>query len=208
MTHRGPIITLVAVIVLGLALFVVNLVRVPGAPPPAETSPPVAAPQATPTTVEPATDATPFPFQAKYTGKTEGKTTGEAAIAIAVKGDNASAYVCDGKALEAWYNGSAQDGKLELKGKGDNTLTGTLNDDTITGVVSAHGKSWTFTTELAQQPAGLYRSSAGGTTTGWIRQQDGSVTGIRKDRNGALQPAPQLDTATAQPVEGDTLVVR
>jgi len=201
MKNRGPILTLVAVAVLGLVLFLVNLSAAPGTPPPADAAAGAAA--TTTASAEPVAAATPFPAQASYTGKTEGKAPPEAAIAITVKGEKASSYVCDGKSVEAWYNGTAKDGKLELKGKGDNKLTGTLNGDTITGEVSAGGKTWKFTAKLAQKPAGLYRASGGGTTTGWIRQPDGAVTGLMS--NGA--PAPPLDTATAQSVEGDTAVV-
>lgn len=200
MKNRGPILTLVVVAIFGLVMFLVNLSAAPGTPPPAAAA---TAAASTSASAAPAAAATPFPAQATYTGKTEGKAPPEAAIAITVKGEQASAYVCDGKSVEAWYNGTAKDGKLDLKGKGANTLTGTLNGDTITGEVSAGGKTWKFTAKLVQKPAGLYRASSGGTTTGWVRQPDGTVTGLQS--NGA--PAGPLDTATAQSVEGDTPVV-
>ncbi len=207
MTSRGPIVTLATVAVLGLLLFVMNLSQAPGTPPtaaaPAATSGAPAAtsatPEATSAAAEPAAAATSFPPQASYTGKTQGKATGEAAVAVTVKGDQASAYVCDGQSVEAWYKGLAKDGTVDLKGKRDNALTGTHNGDTITGTVSAQGKSWRFTATLAEQPAGLYRSSAGGVTTGWIQQPDGSVTGLQEGGG----PAGELDTATAQRIEGD-----
>lgn len=199
MKTRGPILTLVAIAALGLVLFLVNLTAAPGTPPPAQ----AAAPGTTSASAEPAAAVTPFPAQASYTGQTEGKTTGEAAVAITVKGEKASAYLCDGKSLEAWYNGTAVDGKVDLKGKDGNVLTGTLNGDTISGTVSAGGKSWKFSAKLAQKPAGLYRASSGGTTTGWIQQPNGQVTGLSSDGT----PAPPLDTSTAQSVEGDTPVV-
>ncbi len=199
MKLRGPILTLVAVALLGLVVLLVNLRAAPGAPPPAAAG----AAATTSASAEPAAAATPFPERATYTGQTQGKATGEAAVAVTVKGEKASSYVCDGKAVEAWYNGTAKDGKVELKGTGENVLTGTLNGDTITGTVSAGGKSWPFTAKLVQKPAGLYRASGGGTTTGWIQQPNGTVTGLRSDG----QPAGPLDTSTAESVEGDTDVV-
>lgn len=203
MKNRGPILTLVAVAVFGLVMFLVNLSAAPGKPPAANAATATAA--STAASSEPAASATAFPAQASYTGKTEGKAPAEAAIAITVKGEKASSYVCDGKSVEAWFNGNAKDGKLDLKGKGDNRLTGTLNGDTITGEVSAGGKTWRFTAKLAQKPAGLYRASGGGTTTGWIRQPDGTVTGLANS-NGQTVPAGPLP-ASAPAVEGDTNVV-
>lgn len=210
MTSRGPVITLAAVALLGLLLYGINLVQAPGSPstttesgataaqsgaPAAESGVPATEPEATPEAAEPAAS---FPPQASYTGETEGNETDEAAVAVTVQGDEATAYVCDGKAVEAWYQGVAKDGTVELEGKGGDTLTGTLDGDTITGTISAQGESWTFTAEQARQPAGLYRSSNGSVTTGWIRQSDGSVTGLAS--NG--KPAGPLDIATAQRVEG------
>lgn len=209
MKLRGPIITLLAVVGVALVLLIINLSKSStddtantaaaastaetSSAAPAETSAAAAAPAA-------------FPAEAKYVGKTQGKKDGEAPIAITVKAGKASAYLCDGKAIEAWYNGTATDGKLELTGKNGNALTGTLSGDTVTGTVSAGGKSWSFSAKLATKPAGLYRASSGTTTVGWIKQPDGTVTGLA-NQNGTLVAAPPLDIATAQAVEGTDQVV-
>lgn len=213
MTSRGPVITLAAVGLLGLLLFITNQVQAPGSPstaaesgiaaaesgtPAVEPGAPAVEPGAPDAAAEPAEVPESFPPQASYTGETEGIETGEAAVAVTVNGDEAAAYVCDGRAIEAWYKGVAKDGEVQLEDKSGNALTGTLDGDTITGTLSAQGKSLTFTAEQAKKPAGLYRTSARGVTTGWIQQSDGSVTGLRSDG----QPAGPLDPTTAQRVEG------
>lgn len=210
MKVRGPILTLLAVVGVALIVLFVNVSRAPTentANTAAAAGTTAADTSAAETSAATATAAAAaFPAEAKYVGKTQGKKDGEAPIAITVKGEKASAYLCDGKAVEAWYQGTAKDGTLAMTGKGDNKLTGTLSGDTVTGTISAGGKSWTFSAKLATKPAGLYRASNGTTTVGWIKQADGTVTGLSND-NGVLAPPPPLDTATAQAVEGGDQVV-
>jgi len=146
----------------------------------------------------------PFPAQAKYTGYTNGN---HAAIAVTVRNGRVSAYLCDGKSLEAWYQGTDADGKIDAKGKGGNTLSGSLANRTVSGTVSAGGKSWTYSATPASAPAGLYRSQSGDRTTGWIKDSNGNVTGASHDEGGAVGPAGPLDPATAESVEGDDQVV-
>ncbi|MDT7599930.1 MAG: hypothetical protein QOK26_2007, partial [Pseudonocardiales bacterium] len=146
---------------------------------------------------------TPFPGQAKYTGYTDGN---HAALAVTVRDNKVSAYLCDGKTIEAWYQGSSAGGKLDAKGRGANALTGSLSGGKLSGTVSAGGKSWTYTAAPAAAPAGLYRSKTASGTTGWVKDSNGQVTGL-VNAGGALRPAPALDPATAQSVEGGDTVV-
>ena len=222
MGRRGPLITLLVVVVLAGILLAVNLARspsnqaatstdgqtgAPAAPPAAAPAPAVPpAPGAAPAqAVPPAAGATPskFPGQAKYTGYTDGN---HAAIAVTVRDGKVSAYLCDGKALEGWYQGSATGGTVDAKGRGTNSLSGTLSGTKLSGTVSAGGKSWTYTAAPAAAPAGLYRSKASTGTTGWIKESSGKVTGL-KDVGGRVEPAPPLDPSTAQSVEGGDQVV-
>jgi len=145
----------------------------------------------------------PFPAQAKYTGYTNGN---HAAIAVTVRNGRVTAYLCDGKSLEAWYQGTDADGKIDAKGKGVNALSGSLANRTVSGTVSAGGKSWTYSATPASAPAGLYRSQSGDRTTGWIKDSNGNVTGMSQ-QGGTEGPAGPLDPATAESVEGDYQVV-
>ncbi|MDT7558454.1 MAG: hypothetical protein QOI68_2924, partial [Pseudonocardiales bacterium] len=183
----------------------------PAAAPAAAPAPPGTAPEAeapdaatgvAPEAPGPAA-TTPFPGQAKYTGYTDGN---HAALAVTVRDNKVSAYLCDGKTIEAWYQGSSAGGKLDAKGRGANTLTGSLSGGKLSGTVSAGGKSWTYTAAPAAAPAGLYRSKTPTATTGWVKDSNGQVTGL-VNAGGALRPAPALDPATAQSVEGGDTVV-
>jgi hypothetical protein len=215
MKLRGPMITLFVILAFGAVLLGVNMFRQSGAPspPPAPASaqalppaPPVAPPAAAPGDDEapgapaaPEAAKTPFPAQAKYTGYTDGD---HGAIALTVRNNRVTAYLCDGKTLEAWYKGSAADGAVDAKSKSGGTLSGTLTDKTLRGTVTAKGKTWTYSAHPATSPAGLYRSATPGKTTGWIKDSSGKVTGLANE-GGVTRPAGPLDPATAHSVEGD-----
>jgi hypothetical protein len=150
MRSRGPIVTLLVVVVLAAVLLAINLSKrssgdtaaqatapatstAPAAPPaaaapPGTAAPGAAAPGAAPEAgaapgagapPAPGAAAEPFPAQAKYTGHTDGI---KAAIAVTVRGDKVSAYLCDGKSIEGWYQGTASGGSLRAKGRGTNAL--------------------------------------------------------------------------------------
>jgi hypothetical protein len=149
-----------------------------------------------------------FPLRAQYTGHT---ADAEVSIAVAVHDGQVSAYLCDGKTVEGWYQGSVVNGSIVAKGRGANTLSGSLVGSalaglTLSGTVSAKGRSWTFSVTPVNSPAGLYRSKTGTLTIGWIKNPDGSVTGL-ENNNGVEQPAPPLDPATALFVSGGDTVV-
>jgi hypothetical protein len=222
MRSRGPIVTLLVIVVLAAVLLVVNLSKgspadtaapatpapasgaaapapAPGGAAPEAAAPP--APGAQP--AAPGAAAEPFPAQAKYTGHTDGS---KAAIAVTVRGGKVSAYLCDGKSVEGWYQGTAAGGSVQAKGRGANTLTGSLSGGTLSGTVSAGGKSWSYTAAASAAPAGLYRSKTPSATVGWIKDSNGQVTGLANE-GGTVRPAPPLDTGTATAVEGGDQVV-
>jgi hypothetical protein len=224
MRARGPILTLLAVVVLAGILLAVNLTKSPAGDPatqsaaqpaaaPAAPGPAPAVPGPAPTAPGEVPPAAPgaappaatesFPGQAKYTGYTDGN---HAALAVTVRDNKVSAYLCDGKAIEGWYQGSSSGGTLGAKGRGTNELTGSLSGGKLSGTVSAAGKSWTYTAAPAAAPAGLYRSKTASGTTGWVKDSTGQVTGLT-NKGGVSAPAPPLDPATAQSVEGGDQVV-
>jgi hypothetical protein len=211
MKQLTPLIT-AALVVLGLIGFVAfNATRaVPSgsvAVPPVSLPAPVStAPSATPT--QPA----PLPAEAVYAGKVEG---GKLAVAIAVKGTKAVAYLCDGARTEAWLKGSAENGQIQVTAaSGKASLTGGFDGSVVIGVAKVGVNEYHFTAGPAKKPAGLYRGKDGSTTIGWIVLPDGSQVGIANTGDDQ-QAAPLLDAGsgtatvngrplTAVPVSGDT----
>lgn len=215
----GPLIT-AAVVVLGLAGFIVtNSVGglVVAADQQQQQAPPPPAPttSAPPETAEPAEpDGPQFPGEVVYAGTAT--ESGGLAIAVAVKGDEAAAYLCDGSEIEAWLTGSVDGSTVNITAADDSAfLTATLREDgAIEGEGETGGQSFTFTLDVAEAPAGLYRGEIGDSTIGWIVLPDGNQVGIATSPDGS-GPAPELDPAqggveiggqrvAAVPVTGDT----
>ena len=172
MNRYSPIATLLAVVLLGAGLLGVNVVSNPGetaseakgetrgeavapagpaaaglagaAPPPAATAPPVPD--------DDASAAAPAVVEKAYTGRSAGD---EVTVAVAVKDGKAVAYVCDGKKVEAWLEGTLTGKTLALSGK-TGTVTGTLDDKAAFGTVVVDGAEWPFSAQGVQAPAGLY----------------------------------------------------
>ncbi len=242
MAQRGPLVTAVVVVAGLVGLMAANasggLVTAGDAPPPGqenvaatgtETTAPAVPPTTTeaappPTTTEPAPppasttteEAAPpkaqVPAEVVYAGRAADI---KLAIAVAVKGDEAAAYLCDGANVESWLRGTAVDGTVNLKSKdGKTTLTGELIDKDLNGTVSIAGQELQFSLAVAKAPAGLYRGEGGVTTLGWILLPDGTQVGIARSASGTA-PAPALDPAkgsvtvdgkriTAEKVSGET----
>jgi hypothetical protein len=214
-THRGPVITAI-VVVGGLVGFMTansagalvaspagnkQGVEVPA--PPGESGaegqgqgkqPPGSSSEEKPPAKKPekpkAPPAPTFPAQAMYTGDATGS---DLAIAVAVKGKQASAYLCDGDAVEDWLKGTADAGKVELSSKnGESSLTASLKGKRLAGEVEFRGMSRPFSIAVAPPPAGLYRGENGKTTIGWIILPNGQQVGIA-NAAGDEAPAPPLD---------------
>jgi hypothetical protein len=150
---------------------------------------------AAPTATAPTPPAQPT-FEATYAGSVTG---GAASLAIVVKNDRAVAYLCDGKKIEAWLQGTALAGKLSLSGKGGQTLTGTYDAATTAGSVNAVGRVFQFKLKQVKPPSGLYRSSASLRTqidAAWIVDEKGIQTGLYTAAGGQPTGAPELNTTT------------
>ncbi len=158
MTRIPPLLTLLAVAVLGAGLFATNYLATPTAPTPlasgatevvaAPAEPavpaepvapgPVAAPAETVAPAEapaPAQAAAPAAGTA-YAGWTVGMGL---TVAMTVVGDEVTAYVCDGGPVEVWLRGSVEDGVLDLSNADGATLTGTVDDSWAEGTVTSDG---------------------------------------------------------------------
>ena len=204
MTNRGPLLTVASTVTLALTLLGINMSSEPvpeqnAAASSVEVAEEPAAPATTPTAAPaagaPAIAAGAFPAEAAYAGRTAG---GEATLAIAVKDGKAVAYLCDGKSVEGWLEGTVDGTELDLKGPGGAAVTGTLTEGAVFGKAAAKGEQWVFSAAVAQAPAGAYRGavSVAGVTKriGWTVLQDGTVTGLVAS-GGATSPAPALDPA-------------
>src|SRR5919197_3017627 len=183
MKRSGPLLPLVTVAVLGAVLFIANSVGNPAntsTSNPAATSAPAAAPPAPAAPAPPPAEAQPAVKEEVFAGWSAGK---EVSVAIAVKDARAVAYICDGKKVESWLEGSVKGDQISLKGKNDASITGTVSTTDSNGTVAIAGKQWAFAAKAVEKPAGLYEGRADvrgvATRIGWIVQADGTQTGIR-----------------------------
>lgn len=194
MAQRGPVATTVVVLGGLVGLLTANSANdfVVAGTPRAIVAPPAATKPTVPSVV-PKKPAPPrFPAQVVYAGKAKNSRI---AIAVAVKGDQAAAYLCDGRAVEAWLRGRANDGTVELTSKsGRSHLVARLDGKRLTGSVRLSTKDYTFGIAVAPPPARLYRARSGGTTIGWIVLPDGSQVGVETTA-AAGETAPALDPA-------------
>jgi hypothetical protein len=211
-TVPTPLRTLLAVAVLGGVLLTANTLGAaapvagrpvaatgtaaptPVVPPARATVPPL--PVAPASTTAPATTpppARPAVTQQAYAGRSSGN---EVTVAVAVKDGRAAGYVCDGKKLEAWLDGTVTGSSLTLTSKdGRSTITATLDAGAALGTVTVGGATWPFAAQGVTAPNGLYRGVAAvkgvEKRIGWIVLPDGTQTGLVSD--GAA--APRLDPA-------------
>ena len=211
MKHRSPLVTLAAVALAFIIMFTVNMLSGPpgssstGSAGPAAAPTTAAAPQQT-ASATPSASETPedseFPEQAVYAGRTD---DGPAAIAVAVLGNQAAAYVCDGRNVESWFRGTVEGGRLSLKSKSGEALQAELDGDHLKGTVQIKNDTQKFEINEASKPAGLYRARGSKTTIGWIVLEDGSQVGVQT--TGAdSSAAPQLDPDNPQVmVDGESL---
>ncbi|GAB3448247.1 hypothetical protein [Actinophytocola sediminis] len=154
------------------------------------------APQTTEVPAEPPAEQPPaaqqFPAEVVYAGKVD---QGPMTIAVAIKGEEAAAYLCDGAQVESWLQGTAKDGRLDLKSKnGANRVVATLDGKNLAGTATVAGKELKFSAPVAKAPAGVYRGEGAEATIGWIVMPDGTQVGIATS-NGRSEPAPMLNPA-------------
>lgn len=208
MKLRAPVVTLAAVVVLGAGLLAVNLAATPTSGTPAAARPIVAA-AAPATTAAPEPAPPPVVAEKVWAGRSTGR---EVTVAIAVKGGRAVAYVCDGKKVEAWLQGTLTGDQLALTGPNGARIDGTASEATASGTIAADGRSWPYTAKGVQAPEGLYEGRADvrgvATRIGWI-VVGGTQTGLRRS-GGVVAPAPVLDAANPGRVvvDGSPVTVR
>jgi len=158
---------------------------------PVETTPVETTPvETTPPEEPPVDEPAPFPAEAVYAGEVDG---GPMTIAVAIKGEQAAAYLCDGANVETWLQGTALDGRLDVRSKdGANRVIARLDGENLAGTATVAGQELPFTAAVATAPAGLYRGEGAEATIGWIILPDGTQVGIATGPGGS-EPAPRLN---------------
>ena len=222
MRHRSPLVTLIGLVAAFAIMFGVNLAS--SAPPDSYASPgpsavaTTAASSPAPTSAAPSpsesataaaspsateTEDEPFPDEVVYAGRTGDDSV---AVAVAVLGTKAAAYLCDGESVEAWLRGSVDGDELRLRNKsGTIELEAKLEDGRLAGKLDLDGDDLEFTIGEAKKPAGLYRARGAKTTIGWIVLPDGSQVGVQTTGEEST-PAPELDPDNPEvTVDGETL---
>lgn len=151
------------------------------------------------------------PAKADYAGRVQGDG---ASVAISIHDGRAIAYVCNGSAIEAWYQGTAVNGVLIMTGKNHAHLSAIYDFGKVTGDVLAHGTDYSFTVGVVHQPSGLYQATAvvrGATIkAGWIVLPNNTKVGaLESDANSpapSATRAPALDVAAGTARDGDVVL--
>lgn len=194
MKRPGPLLTLLAGLVLGLFLLTLNATTGTKT---ASSSYEEKSPSPTPARSAASTAPTPAPSpsrvpatDADYAGRTDDDA---AAIAVTVRDGKAIAYYCDGRTQESWLKGDVEDdGTLRLTGEHGAKLDGTLQDGKgVAGTVTVGGGRHAFSADRATKPSGLWRATATVRSAkidgGWIVLKDGTQVGILT-RDGKPSP--------------------
>ncbi|MFC3965958.1 hypothetical protein [Nocardia jiangsuensis] len=207
MTRRGPLLTLAAAAVLGLALLGVNMSKEEPAPaaataPAASVVPPTAAPSPAAAT-GPAPASAPFPAKADYVGTITRAAGPPLTLAITVEDGAVTAYACDGAAVETWLQGRVIDDVAKLEGRNGARLEGRAGGGAVRGTLWIGDKSWEFTAPVVTGEAGLYAATDSGVRQSWIVDGSGGVTGVRRGADGATAPAGPLPTTATRIGGGD-----
>ncbi|MEU1160578.1 hypothetical protein ABZ372_07150 [Streptomyces sp. NPDC005921] len=214
MKRPGPVLTLLAGLLLGLFMLTLNATTGTRTASSSyrEKSP---SPTPTSTTAAPRTSPSPSPSpssskipDSSYSGRTD---DGSSSVAVSVRAGRAIAYFCDGHSKEAWLKGPVKsDGSMRLTGADGSVLNGTLQENKrIRGAVEFDGGHYAFTAQKAVKGTALYRATAtvrgARIDGGWIVLADGSQVGV-VDRDGTPSAAPSIDPETgAVTVDGRRL---
>jgi serine/threonine-protein kinase len=224
MKRNTPLITLLVGAALGVVLLVASMLATPSSAQPnysavaassaapAESATPAEstastgsseAPEQSPAAAPSPASARTTPTRADFAGRVGG---GGGSVAVAVHGDKAIAYVCNGSTVEGWMRGKVEGDKLVLTGKNKAHLTASYHAGKMTGEVKAHGTDYSFSvstvSKSSTKSSGLYQATAvvqGKTIkAGWIVLRDGTQIGsLEKDESGEdAVTAPKLDVAT------------
>ena len=119
-----------------------------------------------------------------YVGRVAGTN---AFVGVVVRGNRVTAYVCDGRKLARWFEGTLRGERARLRGRSSGRLTlKVVSARRARGVLRLAGsKRHRFAAAAARGRAGLFRDERDVTRsgrprralTGWVRLNDGRVRG-------------------------------
>lgn len=137
-----PLITLLAGAVVGTAFLLASMLSTTSSAARIAVAPASAAAPATAAPSGATAAVTPnLPAKAHYSGEVDG---GYLSVSIWVRGGHASAYLCNGSVIEAWYSGPAIAGQLDLTGKHGDRLKARYDFARATGYVTVSGHRYPF----------------------------------------------------------------
>ncbi|MGW0971452.1 hypothetical protein [Streptomyces sp. NPDC002516] len=221
MKRPGPLLTLLAGLVLGVILLTLDVTTgTKGTSNPYRPASPGVSVSATApaSSASPSASAPPSPSPSRaavpngdYAGRTDDDTS---AVAVSLRGGRAIAYFCDGHDKESWLKGDvAEDGSMKLTGGNGDELNGTLRGhELIRGTADVGGQRYAFTADRAVRPSGLYRATAtvrgAKVDGGWIVLPGGKQVGV-VERDGTPSAAPEIDPQTgAVTIDGQKITAR
>ncbi|MDV9174258.1 hypothetical protein R6V09_29630 [Streptomyces sp. W16] len=218
MKRPGPLLTLLAGLLLGLFMLTLNVTSgtKTASSSYSEATPSVSPKKSVPASPTPTVTPSPTPSKsavpnASYAGRTDDDT---ASVAVTIRDGKAVAYFCDGRYKEAWLRGPvADDGTMKLTAPNGAVLDGKLQQGKkILGTVKDEGRKYAFTADKAVKPSGLWRATAkvrgAKIDGGWIVLPNGRQTGI-VTRDGKAASAPRIDPETgAVTVDGQQLTAQ
>ena len=223
MKRNTPLITLLTGGALGVILLIASMLATPSKAPAgynaaatATATPASAATvQSSSAAASPesrATASASTPSRADYAGRVKGDA--HASVAISIHGSQAIAYVCNGSAVEAWFEGTAAGGRLVMTGKNGAQLSGRYDSRRTFGDVFADGFHYSFSVYTVHKPSGLYRATAdvrgARIKAGWIVLPDGTQVGSLEANADAAVPsatsAPALDVAAGTAQDGSAVL--
>ncbi|HET7012880.1 MAG TPA: hypothetical protein VFI65_03145 [Streptosporangiaceae bacterium] len=161
MRVKSPTITLLTGTGLFIALLVASMLATAHAAAPSAPAPTASAtgtedagsPQASPSQTSSAHKKAAI--HATYVAQVHG---GGAAVAIAVSGGRASAYVCKGSVVEAHLSGAAAGGDLTLTGPAHARLHAKYGLRKVSGDVLANGVRYTFSAPASRKSSAAHES--------------------------------------------------
>ncbi|MER5474288.1 hypothetical protein [Streptomyces sp. NPDC002685] len=215
MKRPGPLLTLLAGLVLGVFMLSLNATTGAKTASTYRESPGVSvSPSSPPTSASPSPSPSPTSSpvpNADYAGRTDDNSS---AVAVSLRGGKAIAYFCDGHDKESWLKGDVKDdGTMKLTGSNGDELDGTLQDGKrIRGTADIGGQRYSFTADRAAKPSGLYRATAtvrgAKLDGGWIVLPGGKQVGV-VTRDGTPSAAPVIDPETgAVTIDGQKIIAR
>ena len=206
MKIRGPLVTLGAVAVLGIGIWLVNVSREEPepAPPVAQTTTTAARGTAT----SPCTHACAggIPVERRLCRQDPDRHRHHHAgyLGRGRQGDRLRVRRQLGRGLVAWQGGERAV-SLASKDKASR-LEGRLEGSAVVGTLWIGEKKWDFKADATQPPAGLYVYEDAGVRNSWIIDADGGVTGVQRRPDGSTVRAPGLSLDGTSVVDGRTVV--